>query len=166
MRGDLLTGIISAIFSVLYLLQTYNIKIFGGTEAIVDARTVPKIWGIGLLILSILLIFRSIYKIFKTKKAVNNDRNRYIINKIKEQREVVYTFILLILYAAFMDFLGFILASIIYVFLQIWTLTPLDKRNAKMKITSGILALTFSFGLYYIFTEYFMVLLPSGILSF
>lgn len=166
MRGDLLTGIVSAIFSVVYLMQTYNIKIFGGAEAIVDARTVPKIWGIGLLILSILLIFRSIYKIFKTKKVSSNDRNRHIIDKIKEQREVVYTFVLLILYAAVMQSLGFVLSSIIYVFLQIWVLTPIEKRTSRMKMISGILALTFSFGLYYIFTEYFMVLLPAGILSF
>lgn len=46
MKGDLITGIIATIFSIFYLSQTYSIKIFGGADAIADARTIPKIWGI------------------------------------------------------------------------------------------------------------------------
>ena len=44
MKGDLITGIIATIFSIFYLSQTYSIKIFGGADAIADARTIPKIW--------------------------------------------------------------------------------------------------------------------------
>ena len=35
-----------------------------------------------------------------------------------------------------------------------------------MKFISGGLSIVFSIGLYYLFTEYFMVLLPAGILDF
>ena len=63
MKNDLITGIVTAIFSIFYLSQTFSIKIFGGSDAVADARTIPKVWGIGLLILSVILICRSIYKI-------------------------------------------------------------------------------------------------------
>ena len=157
MKGDLITGIIATIFSIFYLSQTYSIKIFGGADAIADARTIPKIWGISLLVLSIMLIIRSLYKMYN---------NRKVIDKIKNKREVVYTFLLLIFYAILMEPLGFVLSSILYVFFQIWVLTPIDKRDSKMKFISGGLSIVFSIGLYYLFTEYFMVLLPAGILDF
>lgn len=162
MKGDLITGIIAAIFSIFYLSQTYSIKIFGGA----DARTIPKIWGIGLLVLSIMLIIRSLYKMYKNKKEISINDNRKVIDKIKNKREVVYTFLLLIFYAILMEPLGFVLSSILYVFFQIWVLTPIDKRDSKMKFISGGLSIVFSIGLYYLFTEYFMVLLPAGILDF
>lgn len=160
MKGDLITGIIATIFSIFYLSQTYSIKIFGGADAIADARTIPKIWGISLLII------RSLYKMYKNKKEISINDNRKVIDKIKNKREVVYTFLLLIFYAILMEPLGFVLSSILYVFFQIWVLTPIDKRDSKMKFISGGLSIVFSIGLYYLFTEYFMVLLPAGILDF
>ena len=166
MKGDLITGIIATIFSIFYLSQTYSIKIFGGADAIADARTIPKIWGISLLVLSIMLIIRSLYKMYKNKKEISINDNRKVIDKIKNKREVVYTFLLLIFYAILMEPLGFVLSSILYVFFQIWVLTPIDKRDSKMKFISGGLTIVFSIGLYYLFTEYFMVLLPAGILDF
>ena len=137
MKGDLITGIIATIFSIFYLSQTYSIKIFGGADAIADARTIPKIWGIGLLVLSIMLIIRSLYKMYKNKKEISINDNRKVIDKIKNKREVVYTFLLLIFYAILMEPLGFVLSSILYVFFQIWVLTPIDKRDSKMKFISG-----------------------------
>ena len=79
MKGDLITGIIATIFSIFYLSQTYSIKIFGGADAIADARTIPKIWGISLLVLSIMLIIRSLYKMYKNKKEISINDNRKVI---------------------------------------------------------------------------------------
>ena len=73
---------------------------------------------------------------------------------------------LLIFYAILMEPLGFVISSIIYVFFQIWVLTPINKRDLKMKLMAGGLSVFFSIGLYYLFTKYFMVLLPAGILAF
>ena len=87
MKGDLITGIIATIFSIFYLSQTYSIKIFGGADAIADARTIPKIWGIGLLVLSIMLIIRSLYKMYKNKKEISINDKRKVIDKRKNKRE-------------------------------------------------------------------------------
>lgn len=98
MKGDLITGIIATIFSIFYLSQTYSIKIFGGADAIADARTIPKIWGIGLLVLSIMLIIRSLYKMYKNKKEISINDNRKVIDKIKnKKRSSIYILIINIL---------------------------------------------------------------------
>ena len=165
MKSDLITGIIAAAFSVFYLSQTTTIKIFGGATGGVNARTVPEIWGSCLLILSILLIVRSIYGMAKAKKNPTLPEQGNFIKNLIDKREVVYTFALLIGYAALMKPVGFIITSIIYVFLQILILTPIKKRSRKVMGIAAVMAVTFSTVLYYVFTKYFMVLLPPGILK-
>lgn len=162
MKSDLITGLVGAIFSILYLIEVSSIKIFGGAgTAGVNAQTVPHIWGGSLLALSLILIARSIYK-FKTQKKTMPSPG--IVRIIKEHREVVYTFLLLIGYAALMKPVGFILSSMVYVFLQIQVLTPIEKRCRRVKIMAAGLALFFSLSLYFVFTKYLMVMLPPGIL--
>lgn len=165
MKSDLITGIIAAAFSVFYLSQTTTIKIFGGATGGVNARTVPEIWGSCLLILSIILIVRSIYGMAKAKKNPTLPEQGNFINNLIDKREVAYTFALLIGYAALMKPVGFIITSIIYVFLQILILTPIKKRSRKVMGIAAVMAVTFSTVLYYVFTKYFMVLLPPGILK-
>ena len=91
MKGDLITGIIATIFSIFYLSQTYSIKIFGGADAIADARTIPKIWGISLLVLSIMLIIRSLYKMYKNKKeiSINDNRKLYCGELLKYKAKIL-----------------------------------------------------------------------------
>ena len=159
MKSDLITGIIAAAFSVFYLSQTTTIKIFGGATGGVNARTVPEIWGSCLLILSIILIVRSIYGMAKAKKNPTLPEQGNFIKNLIDKREVVYTFALLIGYAALMKPVGFIITSIIYVFLQILILTPIKKRSRKVMGIAAVMAVTFSTVLYYVFTKYFVNIL-------
>lgn len=162
MRSDFITGLTGAIFSGLYLYATANVKIFGGAAtAGVNAQTIPKLWGTCLLLLSVILIARSIYKYVKGERGKSA---RELIEVIRERREVAYTFILLILYAVLMKPVGFIISSIVYVYLQIWVLTPITARNKRMHYIAAGLAVFFSISLYYVFTKYLMVMLPPGIL--
>lgn len=158
---DLLTGIVAAAF---YLMQTSGIKVFGGATAGVTAQTVPRLWGVAMLALSILLILRSILAMRK-KSEQDEEESLGFLARLKERREVVCTFGLLILYAALMKPVGFIIMSIIYVYLQVWVLTPPEKRTKKMHTIAGGLAVFFSVSLYFVFTKYLMVMLPPGILK-
>ena len=161
---DLLTGIVAAAFSAFYLMQTSGIKVFGGATAGVTAQTVPRLWGVAMLVLSILLILRSILAMRK-KSEQDEEESLGFLARLKERREVVCTFGLLILYAALMKPVGFIIMSIIYVYLQVWVLTPPEKRTKKMHTIAGGLAVFFSVSLYFVFTKYLMVMLPPGILK-
>ena len=88
-----------------------------------------------------------------------------LVAALKERREVVCTFVLLILYAVLMKPVGFIIMSMLYVYLQVWVLTPPEKRTKRMHTVAGGLAVFFSVGLYFVFTKYLMVMLPPGILK-
>ena len=161
---DLVTGIIAAAFSAFYLMQTAGIKIFGGATAGVTAQTIPRLGGGAMLVLSIILILRSIIAMRKRGEK-SAEEQQGILAQLKERREVVYTFVLLILYAALMKPVGFIIMSILYVYLQVWVLTPPEKRTKKMHGIAGGLAVFFSVSLYFVFTKYLMVMLPPGILK-
>ena len=145
-------------------MQTSGIKVFGGATAGVTAQTVPRLWGVAMLALSILLILRSILAMRK-KSEQDEEESLGFLARLKERREVVCTFALLILYAALMKPVGFIIMSIIYVYLQVWVLTPPEKRTKKMHTIAGGLAVFFSVSLYFVFTKYLMVMLPPGILK-
>lgn len=163
MMSDLITGVVGTLFSLFYLYETTTVKVFGGSAtAGINAQTVPKMWGTCFLVLSIILVVRGLIKWRRGQHAVSM---RTLIEQIRSRREVVYTFILLILYAAVMKPLGFILSSMLYAFFQIWVLTPIDKRTKKSHIIAAVLAIVFSIGLYYIFTKYLMIMLPPGILK-
>ena len=161
---DLLTGIVAAAFSAFYLMQTSGIKVFGGATAGVTAQTVPRLWGVAMLALSSLLILRSILAMRK-KSEQDEEESLGFLARLKERREVVCTFCLLILYAALMKLVGFIIMSILYVYLQVWVLTPPEKRTKRMHTIAGGLAVFFSVSLYFVFTKYLMVMLPPGILK-
>lgn len=133
---DLLTGIVAAAFSAFYLMQTSGIKVFGGATAGVTAQTVPRLWGVAMLALSILLILRSILAMRKKSEQDEEERLGFLA-RLKERREVVCTFGLLILYAALMKPVGFIIMSILYVYLQVWVLTPPEKRTKRMHTIAG-----------------------------
>lgn len=163
MKSDLITGIVGAALSAGYLWQATKVKVFGAEmTAGVNAQTVPKLWGACLLILSVILIVRALLALRKEQQTADA---RALLAQVKAHREVVYTFVLLILYAALMKPVGFILTSIVYTFLQIWVLTPLEKRTKKVKTVAAALSVAFSVGLYFVFTKYLMVMLPAGILK-
>ena len=64
-----------------------------------------------------------------------------------------------------MKLVGFIIMSILYVYLQVWVLTLPEKRTKRMHTIAGGLAVFFSVSLYFVFTKYLMVMLPPGILK-
>ena len=163
MRSDLITGVVGILFSAAYLYGVTMVKIFtGSSTGGVSAQTVPSLWGYGLLILSVLLVIRAV---LNRKKSTDTPLTmRRFLDSVKEHREVIGTFILLILYAVLMKPVGFILMSIAYIYLQIMLVTPPEKRTKKHRVTSAGLAVVFSVALYFIFTKYLMVMLPAGIL--
>ena len=160
---DLVTGIVAGAFSAFYLVQTSGIKIFGGATAGVTAQPIPRLCGGALLLLSIILILRSLLAMRRAKGR--GEKKMGLVAALKERREVVCTFVLLILYAVLMKPVGFIIMTMLYVYLQVWVLTPPEKRTKRMHTVAGGLAVFFSVGLYFVFTKYLMVMLPPGILK-
>ena len=153
-RTDLLAGIVLALFSVFYYYNAMHVRIFRGMgKAIVSSQTLPKIWGVCMYILALCLIIRGL-------RAKKKSGERMSFGEwVKENTEVLATFAALIIYVLVMEYIGFIISSLVYIFVQTIILTPRAKRNY---VVAGVIAVVFSFGTYYVFVNFLSVLLPAG----
>lgn len=162
-RKDLIPGIVLFIFSVLYLLLSCQIEIFTGSGATpLDARFAPRFWGSILLILSAMLIYRGIKKKNELDEYDKSEKLT-LKEKIYNSREVFLTFGSLTIYILGLEPVGFILMTILYIFVQIMILTEKQQRNYKAAI---ILAVPSAVIIDYVFVRMLNVMLPSGILGF
>jgi putative tricarboxylic transport membrane protein len=82
---------------------------------------------------------------------------------IKENREIVLTFVSLAVYIALLEPVGFLIMTAVYLFVQTLILTPKEKRNY---IVTLITSIVIAVALDYVFVCLLNVLLPLGIFGF
>lgn len=164
-KKNLIPGIVLTIFSIIYLVLTSQIKKFSGLGSDpLGARAIPYLWGISLLVLSLILVSRGIKQrnlAIKNSTYVKTSLN--LSHMIKENREIVMTFLSLAIYIALLEPIGFLIMTAIYIFVQTLILTPKEKRNYILTlITSIVIAVALD----YVFVCLLNVLLPLGIFGF
>jgi len=77
-------------------------------------------------------------------------------------KAVVLSLLCLLLYTLLMEKIGFIITTMLYVFLQTMIMMPKEKRNY---LVIGIISVVTSVAVYLIFTQLFVLMLPAGILG-
>lgn len=153
-RTDFVAGIVLALFSIFYFYSALHVRIFRAMgKAIVNSTTMPKIWAVCMFLLALCLIIRGIRSPKKKGEHVS------LSEWVKENIEVLGTFLVLIIYVLIMEPLGFVIASFFYIFTQTLILMPRGKRSL---VKAGIIAVIFSAGTYYVFVNWLSVLLPAG----
>ena len=164
-KKNLIPGIVLTIFSIIYLVLTSQIKKFSGLGSDpLGARAIPYLWGISLLVLSLILVVRGIKQrnlAIKNNTLVKSELN--FTGMIKENREIVLTFVSLAVYIALLEPVGFLIMTAIYLFIQTLILTPKEKRNY---IVTLITSIVIAVALDYVFVCLLNVLLPLGIFGF
>lgn len=176
------------VVAILYLIGTLSIKtvnIFGVT--VVSSSTIPRVLGVLLLILSVLLLVKTLMPQKKedgqkqavevqSSGAVTSADGQLDIAKSLEEAEnsegggdvdymsIVLTLASLILFTILLDFLGFILSAFIYMVLQTTILTKKAVRLKKLPFTI-VFSLVFSVVVYFLFTKGLSLMLPAGILG-
>ena len=155
-RNDLITGIVIAVFSLWYYFEASNIRVMKAfSKSAVNSTSMPKIWAVCMLLLAIALIVRGLRNKDKDAKGEPFSFSAWFNKNL----EVVETFGALLIYIAIMDFVGFIIASIFYIFVQTLILMP---KGEKSYVKAGIIAVIISVATYYIFVYWLAVLLPAG----
>lgn len=164
-KQDIIPGVVLALFAIGYLAMVPGIPTFTGLGATpLTNHFIPYLWGGVLLVLSAWLIVRGLRKRKKYLAEGGKIEKTSVKAALMEEREVIASFIALALYVALMGPVGFLITTILYVFVQILILTPREnwKKNylpaAITAVLSGVL-------LFYIFRYLLNVLLPVGILS-
>ena len=164
-KKNLIPGIVLTIFSIIYLVLTSQIKKFSGLGSDpLGARAIPYLWGISLLLLSLILVVRGIKQrnlAIKNNTLVKSELN--FTGMIKENREIVLTFVSLAVYIALLEPVGFLIMTAVYLFVQTLILTPKEKRNY---IVTLITSIVIAVALDYVFVCLLNVLLPLGIFGF
>ena len=150
--SDLIFGLIMLAIAAGYLILTLQVPISGG---MFNGRFFPLIID---LILFLLTAFQFV-AYFKNKGCELDESSGE-----KDGKTVLYTVALIVAYIALMQYIGFVLSTALYLFLQFIVMTPRDKKIGYVKY--AVIAAVSSVAIYMIFryTE-LNVMLPQGIFT-
>ncbi|MBF7096640.1 tripartite tricarboxylate transporter TctB family protein [Alkalibacter mobilis] len=151
-KKEIAFGIIIVILGAFYLFMTYQIE---SKPGVVDARTVPKILGF-------LMVLLGGIQIFETLKLKSKEEE----SKSIDTGTVVKTSSLILVYIAVFNKIGFLLSTIIFLFLQFSILAPNDMKGRKYFVINGIIAILVSLLVYMSFRYGLKIMLPQGIVTF
>ncbi|MDA3979298.1 tripartite tricarboxylate transporter TctB family protein [Gallibacterium sp. AGMB14963] len=149
---NFLAGIIFFFVSLAYLFGAYSIETKGIVA--IESDFMPKIYGYILLIASTILIITSWRKL-----QTLEDKEESSSSDIKR---VLLVLVLILAYISLIDFLGFIISSIPFLFFLSLLLTPeyIEKTYWVYIIFSILLPIVAYFG----FSYYLNLTMPSGLL--
>ena len=150
-RKDIIFGIIVLLFGAAYFSMTLNVPAKSG----VDARTVPLVLSGIFIVLGVLQLIS-----VAARPASGKDQEKAAA---LDRKTVAVTAGLILCYVLLLDFLGFIVASSLYLFAQMHVLKPeTQKKNYALYAFISIVS---SASVYYIFNLCFDLLLPEGLLG-
>ena len=163
-KMNMATGGVLFAFGLGYFILSWQIAAFKGLGAPpIDARFVPRMWGVLLMVLSALVFLRGLREYLSLKKAGKLDaKGNGLVAWVANNREVVLTFLCLLIYIALLKPVGFIIMSAAYIFAESLVLTPKGRRKPALVLAIAIVAAVI---VDYIFVNLLHVLLPSGILG-
>ena len=158
--SDIISGAVLFVLAAVYYVMATQIKQYNaGLPGTITSDFIPKVYGIAVMVLSAILIFRGIRDLKKAQVQETGeaeDRKRFAI---------VLVFLLLVVYVALLDIVGFTIMSTLFVLGLSYILLPKEKRTPKTCVAVFVVALAFSVAITLIFVKGFSLTLPMGILG-
>ncbi|MBE6904981.1 tripartite tricarboxylate transporter TctB family protein [Marasmitruncus massiliensis] len=156
---DLISGIFLLILGVVMFASAQTIPT--GAEMGASSAFMPKVVSVMLIICGALVAIqgrpRKEYVPSEGGKAKDSGRSNY--------KALVLSLIALVAYIALMPGVGFIITTIVYLFVQILIFAPKEKKTKRNLVLFGIVSIIFAITVYFIFVYGFALMLPSGILG-
>lgn len=158
-----LEDIVSAV-TIFFITSAYLVGTLFIKRSKVDnfsGETFPRILGSIMLVLSLALLISASRAHFRKKGTVDKEKTA-LSTWFEKNAKIFQTFFLIIVYIFSWDYIGFLLATILYLFIQflIFNSKPIDlKRIASF----GAIAVACSTVVYVVFVNIFSVPLSSGI---
>lgn len=162
-KRDLYLGIGFFLFSIGVWIASFSIKHL--VVARIGSAFVPQLAAALLGVLSIVLILQSVHRAPKgsiaetTKTASLTEQETETASNRKKR--VRLTFLLILFYLIFLEPVGFLITTALYLFFQFWVLS---RRKPNLPLY-GIIAVFTSVIIYYLFVKVFVLFLPAGILG-
>lgn len=158
-KRDLYLGIGFLLFSIGVWIASFSIKHL--VVARIGSAFVPRLAATLLAILSILLILHSVLQAPGDSLKVEESTDQEMEAASKRKKRVRLTFLLILFYLIFLEPIGFLITTSLYLFFQFWVLT---RRKPNLPLY-GTLAVSTSVIIYYLFVKVFVLFLPAGILG-
>lgn len=156
--GDIISGITVLILAIATYLLTYTFKKITVTK--IGSEFMPRLVAILLAVLAITVIYNGIKELKKYNKKVPEVSTDNV--NVADKYSVIISFLLIAIYIALLDSLGFIIMTALYLFGQIYVLSKKEQRRLGL---FAILSVVISSSVYFIFVYAFKLMLPSGILG-
>jgi len=121
----------------------------------VGAKFFPRIAAVGFMILGSLLVYQNRAMLFGRSHSQNTTLKRASLSPL-------LTLAILVLYLALIPILGYIIASILYIFGQILIL---NRGNKHQYLRYAVISIISATGTYLLFVKVFNVMIPAGILG-
>ena len=154
-KKELLIGALMLGAGLLYLFLTINLP----RKGFIDASTVPYVLSAGLCLLGILQLLQG-YKATPDNATADNDEATTGI----DYTTVLKTLGLVAAYIALLKPAGFLLVTVLYLYLQFIVLTPLEQKVNHLAY--AVIAVLSSAMIYATFRLGFDLMLPTGLLNF
>jgi putative tricarboxylic transport membrane protein len=162
---ELFSGVAFFAFSIFLYALSYQIKMTKADP--IGPQFFPRLVALLIALLSILSIVRGISQIrernMKSKRVANSDDKTKA--SYKPNYSFLFSILLLIAYMLFIQKIGFILLSIVYLFFQIYLISPKEELKRRNLIIYGIISVCVPIALYFVFYNAFNIFLPPGILG-
>ncbi len=184
-KKEIGVGVFFFVFAIAYMVGASKISTFTpfGNRGL-DSRSVPELLGILTIILSITYMVQVWFKERKLKKILEEsgansaqvgdqkettatpESKGTIISRINNvmPTKLILSLIFLAVYTALYQPLGFILSSIFFLIAESFLLVNKDERK-KWILFIVLFSVGISIFIYFIFTKYLTLVLPSGILG-
>lgn len=156
--GDIVVGIFFMVLSTALIIMAKMLPKSKVME--IGPDFMPLVIGTITLILSAILLFLSI-KNFKMHAA------EIAATSIPDcdYKRVLYSIILVLIYVFIMQPIGFIVATLVFLLLQMLVLAPDDERTKKNIIKLVAIDVIFTMVVFFLFRYGFKIVLPAGIFT-
>jgi len=164
-KADFITGGVVAVVAVIMFIMTFSFEEFAGATVGVGVEFMPRVISVLMLITAGVIIINAYRNREKQLKVIDGETGLEVEEEdpsTKNYKKLGVSIGAMIIYALLTQFIGFLLASILYLITQMFILSD---NNKKKLIVIGSISIVISVIVYFIFRNVFYVMLPQGILG-
>lgn len=159
---ETVSGIFVITVGIIVLVASQNIRRMTGVS--IGSDFFPKISAGMLLFLGVIILLKAFMekgiKVQSAKKS-EQDQEEEVIVEI-DRRAPLISIMLLAVYIGFLENIGFLIMTILYLFSQITLLAPKHKRKY---LKFGVISIVVTVIVYLAFVKGLSVMLPAGIMG-
>lgn len=155
---DIFGGLFWLVVAVGMYYASFSIRVLtigGGSTSFVGSGFMPRLVAIGMMILSLTIMWQSWQKLKFTRTEVSSDelsfREKYL--------PVMVSIGLLVAYIAFMEMMGFVVMTAVYLCGQMFILATPEHRRPLLFVAISVVS---ALAIYYTFVEVFQLMLPEN----